>query len=121
MQYIISVENSVTRHPLYRLNEPINLKIAVGEHVAIVGDNGAGKSLLVDTLIGRYPLLLNEVAYDFRPQHPDWSAITSSILPSAILTAIRTATIITSSGGTHRTWKRLLSYATCYLPVRTRL
>ena len=67
MQYIISVENGVTRHPLYRLNEPINLKIAVGEHIAIVGDNGAGKSLLVDTLIGRYPLLLNEVAYDFSP------------------------------------------------------
>ena len=67
MQNIITIKDGVTRHPLYRLNEPINLQIAKGEHVAIVGPNGAGKSLLVDTIIGRYPLLMNEVEYDFSP------------------------------------------------------
>lgn len=67
MQNIITIKDGVTRHPLYRLNESINLQIAKGEHVAIVGPNGAGKSLLVDTIIGRYPLLMNEVEYDFSP------------------------------------------------------
>lgn len=67
MQTIISIENGITRHPLYRLAEPINLRIDAGEQVAIVGPNGGGKSLLVDTLTGRYPLLMNEVHYDFSP------------------------------------------------------
>ena len=67
MQTIISITDGVTRHPLYRLKEPIQLRIEAGEQVAIVGPNGGGKSLLVDTLTGRYPLLRNEVAYDFSP------------------------------------------------------
>ena len=35
--------------------------------MAIVGPNGGGKSLLVDIITGRYPLLMNEVKYDFSP------------------------------------------------------
>jgi molybdate transport system ATP-binding protein len=38
-----------------------------GEHIALLGPNGGGKSLLVDILIGRWPLLMNEVKYDFTP------------------------------------------------------
>lgn len=67
MQTIISIKNGVARHPAYRLSTPINLEFHAGEHIAIVGPNGAGKSLLVDTLTGRYPLLMNEVKYDFSP------------------------------------------------------
>lgn len=67
MQNIITIENGVTRHPLYRMKEPVNLTLAVGEHIAIVGSNGAGKSMLVDIITGRWPLLMNEVKYDFSP------------------------------------------------------
>lgn len=67
MQNIISIENGVTRHPQYRMKEPINLTLAAGEHIAIVGRNGAGKSILVDTMTGKWPLLMNEVKYDFSP------------------------------------------------------
>ena len=68
MQNIITIENGVTRHPAYRLREPINLQLGADEHIAIVGPNGGGKSLLIDTLTGRYPLLdANEVKYDFSP------------------------------------------------------
>lgn len=67
MQNIIAIENGVTRHPLYRMKEPINMTLAAGEHIAIVGHNGAGKSILVDTIIGKWPLLMNEVKYDFSP------------------------------------------------------
>lgn len=62
---IIEIQNGVTRHPDYRMAEPVNLSIEAGEQIAIVGDNAAGKSRLVDIITQRYPLLLNEVHYDF--------------------------------------------------------
>ena len=45
MQNIIAIENGVTRHPLYRMKEPVNMTLAAGEHIAVVGRNGAGKSI----------------------------------------------------------------------------
>lgn len=67
MQKIIEIQNGVTRHPDYRMAEPVSLCIEEGEQIAIVGDNAAGKSRLVDIITQRYPLLLNEVHYDFAP------------------------------------------------------
>ena len=52
MQNIIAIENGVTRHPLYRMKEPVNMTLAAGEHIAVVGRNGQKK------YIGRY---------DYRP------------------------------------------------------
>ena len=67
MKKIIEIQNGVTRHPDYRMAEPVNLCINEGEQIAIVGENAAGKSRLVDIITSRYPLLLNEVKYDFSP------------------------------------------------------
>ena len=64
---MIRITNGVARHPLWRMAEPINLHIEKGEQIAIVGDNAAGKSRLVEVLMGHYPLLLNEVQFDFSP------------------------------------------------------
>lgn len=64
---IIRITNGVARHPDWRMAEPINLEILEGEQVVIVGDNAAGKSRLVEVLTGHYPLLMNEVAFDFSP------------------------------------------------------
>ena len=64
---MIKIENGIPRHPLWRMAEPINLHIEKGEQIAIVGDNAAGKSRLVEVLTGHYPLLQNEVQYDFSP------------------------------------------------------
>lgn len=66
---IIEIKNGVTRHPLYRMKEPVNITINSGEQVAIIGPNGGGKSMLVDILTGRHPLLLTEPSYDFSPSH----------------------------------------------------
>ena len=63
----IRIQNGVPRHPEWRMSEPINLEISEGEQVAIVGDNAAGKSRLVEVLMGHYPLLRQEVEYDFGP------------------------------------------------------
>lgn len=67
MKPIIYIKEGVPRHPLFRMKEPVNLTIEKGEQIAIVGPNGGGKSLLVDIMTGRWPLLMNEVEYDFSP------------------------------------------------------
>lgn len=65
---IIKIENGIARHPLHRMKTPISFLLEAGEHIAILGPNGGGKSELVNTLIGTYPLLMNEVEYDFSPR-----------------------------------------------------
>ena len=62
---VIEIVNGVARHPDYRLAEPVNFALHEGEQLAILGSNGSGKTKLVNTIIGRYPLLMNEVRYDF--------------------------------------------------------
>lgn len=62
---VIEISNGVARHPDYRLAEPVNFVLREGEQLAILGPNGSGKTKLVNTIIGRYPLLMNEVKYDF--------------------------------------------------------
>lgn len=69
MQKIIEIKGGVTRHPLYRMREPVDLVVNAGEHIAITGPNGGGKSMLVDILTGRHPLLITEPQYDFAPSH----------------------------------------------------
>lgn len=65
MQPIIEISKGVTRHPSYRMKEPVDFVMLEGEHIALVGPNASGKSRLVDILTGRWPLLMNEVKYHF--------------------------------------------------------
>ena len=65
MQPIIEITNGVTRHPSYRMKEPVDFVMSEGEHIALVGPNAGGKSRLVDIITGRWPLLMNEVKYHF--------------------------------------------------------
>lgn len=62
---VISIHQGVARHPLYRLAEPVEFELREGEQLALLGDNGSGKSLLVDMLTGRHPLLGEQPTYDF--------------------------------------------------------
>ena len=64
MQPVIEIVNGIARHPDHRMANPIDFCLAKGEQMAIVGDNASGKSMLVETLIGKWPLLYgNEVQY----------------------------------------------------------
>ena len=68
MNTTIKITNGITRHPDFRMAEPVNLTIGSTEHVAIVGPNAGGKSRLVDIIRGRYPLLASSgIEYDFSP------------------------------------------------------
>ncbi|MGI6232189.1 MAG: ATP-binding cassette domain-containing protein [Prevotella sp.] len=67
MQEIIHIEKGVTRMPAWRMAEPVDFSLMDNEHIAIVGPNGGGKSMLVDIITGRHPLLGQEPTYNFSP------------------------------------------------------
>ncbi|MBQ6063812.1 MAG: ATP-binding cassette domain-containing protein [Prevotella sp.] len=69
MQRIIKIEGGVSRMPQCRLAAPVDFEMCQDEHIAIVGSNGSGKTMLVDMLVGRYPLMGNSVKYDFTPSN----------------------------------------------------
>lgn len=99
---VIEIVQGVTRHPLYRTKTPVDLCICKGEQVAIVGENGSGKTRLVDIITGKLPLLRNEGMTSPRLLIRS-SATTSNPSPSATRMATTTEPIITSSGGTSTT------------------
>jgi len=67
MKKIIDVRAAVPRFPAPRFQHPVDFSLLEGEQLAIVGRNGAGKSMLVDVLTGRHPLMSGQVIYDFSP------------------------------------------------------
>ena len=67
MQVTISIKNGIARLPEWQLAQPVNLELLAGEHIAIVGPNGSGKTKLAEILIGKHPLFGDYPKYDFSP------------------------------------------------------
>ena len=65
---IIRIQHGVTRMPSWRMAEPVHFELDDNEHIAIVGPNAAGKSMLVDIITGAHPLLAPDAEYDFSPK-----------------------------------------------------
>ena len=61
----IHVKNACARKPEWSMAEPVDFTLEEGEHIAIVGRNGAGKSMFVDIITGRHPAFPNMVTYGF--------------------------------------------------------
>ena len=57
----IQVIDGVPRHEYARFKSPINWQINVGEHWAVIGANGSGKTMLTDILLNRYAFGAGEV------------------------------------------------------------
>ena len=64
---VISITDGQTGNPACRMAHPITLQLFDGEHVAIVGDNAAGKTRLVEALTGVNPVQGTALRYDFYP------------------------------------------------------
>lgn len=63
---MIEIRKGVTRGPEWRMKEPVDFVLAEGEHIAVVGNNGSGKSMLAEILTGAHPLIgTNSALYDF--------------------------------------------------------
>ena len=69
---VIDIHKAVARNPIYRMDEPVDFQLLAGEQLAIVGDNGAGKSLFVDLITGAHPIIDDGrgsyIRYDFSPR-----------------------------------------------------
>ena len=64
MQSIIKIQGGVPRSEAWG-GKKVFFELADGEHIAIVGPNGGGKSLLADVIVGRRPVNGQRPVYDF--------------------------------------------------------
>ena len=72
----IKIRNARARKPEWSMAEPVNFTLEEGEHIAIIGRNGSGKSMFVDILTGRHPAFPNMVEYGFDESYNNLKHIT---------------------------------------------
>ena len=72
----IEIINGRARKPEWSMAEPVNFCMEEGEHIAIVGRNGAGKSMFVDMLTGKHPVFPDMVKYGFDEPYNNLKHIT---------------------------------------------
>ena len=61
----IEIKNGITKKVEWAMAAPVNFVLEQGEHIAVVGRNGAGKSMFIDMITGHHPLFPDMVSYDF--------------------------------------------------------
>jgi molybdate transport system ATP-binding protein len=76
MMKTIEMIQARARKPEWSMAEPVDFILEEGEHIAIVGRNGAGKSMFVDMLTGRHPAFPGMVKYAFDEPYNNLKRIT---------------------------------------------
>ena len=64
---IIDIHEGIAGNPEYRMASSISLTVYEGEQIAVIGDNAAGKTRLVEYITGNCPLRGTAIQYDFSP------------------------------------------------------
>ena len=72
----INIRNARAKKPDWSMAEPVNFTMEEGEHIAIIGRNGSGKSMFVDMLTGRHPAFPDMVEYGFDEPYNNLKHIT---------------------------------------------
>lgn len=60
-QTLVEISEAIPRFEQLQFSEPINWQIREGQHWAIIGNNGSGKTLLIDILTSKYALKTGQV------------------------------------------------------------
>lgn len=74
MQKIIELKHGIARMEAWRMREPADFELLENEHIAIIGRNGAGKTMLVNMLTGAHPCIGDVLHYDFSPSQKPLAA-----------------------------------------------
>ena len=61
----IKIDGAVLRDSTIGISDALDFSLNAREHIAIVGPNGSGKTILVETLLGMRALRSGKVVYDF--------------------------------------------------------
>lgn len=76
---MITFKEYISAHPQKQTSSPINFQLLKGEHIALFGDNGSGKSIITDILRGLTIARAGESHFDMgnnRPLYENISILT---------------------------------------------
>ena len=62
---IVRIESGLPMVREWQLAAPVDFVFGAGEHIAVFGRNGAGKTKLVEIILGRHPVKKGIIEYAF--------------------------------------------------------
>lgn len=86
---VVSLADVVAGFGKKRALEGVNLSVAAGEAVALIGHNGAGKTTVLQTIFGLQAPWSGTVAIDGKPVRPRYSTANAVALGMAMIPAER--------------------------------